>query len=639
MADKSVFSHLLSSATLIALFAASTFSIGAHAQAQENTALEEIVIIANRTPLEVNKVGSTVEVIDEEELQKHSQYELKDYLERLPGISFAQNGPAGSTSTIRIRGASGKYVKLLVDGIDISDPSGTQTLVAFQHLLVGDVKRIEILKGSQSTLYGSEAVAGVISISTKTAENGSFVRAGTEYGQYNTKVGHATVGYGNDKGNFTFSAQGIHTDGFSALDENDGYTEDDGYENRTFSGRGEFNVTNNVSIFFAARSLYAKNELDDNSATDPENPAYDFTTKQKAGRVGTNITLFDGAFQNTFALQAMNVERDNVTSFPNSFEGGRVKAEYKGVMELDPRLTFMFGADHERTSALTSDGVDESVELNGIFAQLLVEPIKNVNITAGVRRDDHETFGQFDTYRVTGAWYIPESDTKFRASYGTAFRAPSLYELYAPHFISGFPPFGNTNLQPEESEGWDVGIDQTLAQGRLALSATYFNLDTENLIDFVSTDPVNFIGAYYQIPGITKRRGVEVSAKAQITNWLSASAAYTYTIAREANGDRLARQPRNLFTLGADIRPTDKTLLTVTANIVDDTVYKVFGVDGTLPLDDYVLVNAKLSYDVNENWSAYIRGENLLNDEYQTVNGYGTSDLAVYGGVTYRMGE
>ena len=218
--------------------------------------LDDIVITANRTPVEINKVGATVEVIDREELNKQSQAFLKDYLGRLPGVTVTQNGPPGSVSNIQIRGALGQYVKVLIDGIDLTDLAAPQAVTSFEHLLVGDIERIEVLKGAQSTLYGSEAIGGVISITTRGAALGTSVRAHAEGGTYNTQLGAATVSYGTDRGDISFTAQGVRSDGFSAAEENTGNTERDGYWNQTFSGRAQYRFNDNLRVFFAARSTW-----------------------------------------------------------------------------------------------------------------------------------------------------------------------------------------------------------------------------------------------------------------------------------------------------------------------------------------------------------------------------------------------
>ncbi len=584
------------------------------------TELEGITIYsANRTPTEAAKVGSSVEVLTEKDLEKQSKTFLKDYLEQLPGVNFVQNGPPGTTSGISLRGANAPYVKVLVDGMDVSDPSAPQTSTAFEHLLVGDVSRIEVLKGSQSTLYGGDAVAGVITIETKRATKPGFSHSGgAEYGAYNTYRGAYTAGYAaTDGSNISLSVQGINTDGFSAVAAG---TEDDGYENLTISGRGEYFITPSAKIFFAARTVDADGEYDRGFAPLADN-LDSSTTVQHAGRVGTEFSLLDGAFQNTFAVQGMKLERENFGSYPITFEGERVKGEYKGVLTFNDRLSLLAGSDWERTEASsTDDPVNHSVDLTGFYAQLMMEPIDGLMLTGGGRIDDHSEYGDFKTHRLTAAYLIPGTETKFRGSYGTGFRSPSLYELFDPYS-------GNTALKPETSKGWDVGLEQGFQDGRYKLGATYFELDTENLIQY------SFVSwSYEQIPGVTRRKGVELSGAAVISSGFVVTAGYTYVEAEEADGDRLARVPRHNFVVGVDLQPMDKVELNVTAKYLADSLD-----NGLVELDDYVLVSAKASYEFIPGWKAYVRGENLLDEDYQTTTGYNTPGLSVYGGLTMSL--
>lgn len=616
---------LLSSAASIALLA-----IAAPAHAQGVTQLEGIVInSANRTPTEAAKVGSAVEVLTEKDIQKQSKTYLKDYLEQLAGVSFSQNGPPGSSTRLSVRGVGLKYVKVLVDGIDISDPSGTTTETHFEHLLVGDVSRIEVLKGSQSTLYGGDAIGGVISVETKKATKPGFsVSGGAEGGQYNTFNGAATAGYAaTDGSNISFTVQGVDTDGFSAFADG---IEDDGYRNVTFSSRGEYYLSPSAKIFFAARSLDARLDVDGFGA-DTIGTFSD--TVQHAGRAGIDFSLLDGAFQNTLAIQGMRIERNFTEQFGDSFfDGERVKGEYKGVFSFNERLSLLFGADWEQTSLENSNiNYRPEADVAGYFAQLMMEPIDGLVLTGGGRIDEHSTFGQFETYRLTGAYHVSATDTKFRATVGTGFRAPSLDELFGGYPAFGLVFYGNPDLEPEESQSWDVGIDQGFLNGRVKLGATYFELDTENAIAFAGLGipgQPNMIN----IPGVTERKGVELTGTALITEGVAVTTAYTYIDTETPTGGRVPFVPRNALTVGIDLQPMDKVELNVTGRYVGDPFQSNF-----VELDDYFLLSAKASYEFTPGWKAYVRGDNLLDEEYETIDSYGTAGLSVFGGITMSL--
>lgn len=605
------------------LLVASAFGHSAKAQVME---LEGITIYsANRTPTDASKVGSTVEVLTEKDLAKQSRTYLKDYLETLPGVNFSQFGPPGTQAGISIRGASGRYVKLLVDGMDLSDPSGVTTETAFEHLLVGDVSRIELVKGSQSTLYGGDAVAGVINIETKKATKPGFSQGGgVEYGAYNTFRGAYTAGYAaNDGSNISVAAQGVDTDGFSAAAVG---TEDDGYRNLTFSGRGEYYLTPSAKVFFSARTLDADLDIDGGFPFNDNADTVDVV--QHAGRVGAEVSFLDGAFRNTVALQGMRNEREYFGSSAGSYVGERVKAEYQGVVTLNERLSLLGGVDWEKTTADSYSVNGQSADWTGYFAQLMIEPIDGLVLTGGGRLDSHSNFGDFKTHRLTGAYLFPGSATKIRGSYGTGFRVPSLDELFGEFpLYASYSEYGNPNLEPETSKTWDAGIDQGFLDGRVQLGVTYFELDTDNLIS-TEYNPGTGKYKYTNIPGVTRRNGVELTSAVMIVPGVTVSASYTYVDTETASGARLNHVPKNNVVLGVDLAPMEKVALNVTAKGVTDTLGS-----GGVELDDYVLVSAKASYELLPGVEAYVRGENLLNEDYQTYVGYGTAGLSVYGGL------
>lgn len=617
---------LFSSSALVAVLAAASA-----AGAQTVTELEGIVIqSANRTPTEAAKVGSSVEVVTEKDLEKQSKTFLKDYLQQLPGVSFRQSGAPGSTAGISVRGATSAYVKVLVDGIDVSDPSGITAETHFEHLLVGDVSRIEVLKGSQSGLYGGDAVGGVISIETKAATRPGFSHSGgAEGGRYNTFRGAYTAGYAADDGsNVSFTVQGIDTDGFSTVRIG---TEDDGYRNVTVSGRGTYRISDTLSVFFAARTTDAKYDFDSSFPLgDADNTG---TFLQHAGRVGADITLLDGAFRSTIAFQGMKLERESIEPLgwtPYSwFEGDRIKAEYQGVLEFNERLALLFGADWEETGTDNANiNGRVSSDIAGAFAQLMVEPLDGLVLTGGGRIDDHSNFGKFNTYRFTAAYVVPGTETKFRGSIATGFRAPSLDELFGDY---GFGVYGNPHLEPEESESWDVGIEQGFLNGRFRLSATYFELDTDNMIAYAGACTI-VEPCMINIPGLTHRKGVELSAAAMVTDGLVITAAYTLVDSERPDGTRLPRIPRHSYVLSADLQPIDKVEINVTAQFVRDVEENAF-----TDLDDYTLLSAKASYEFAPGWKAYVRGENLLDEDYQTVLNHASPGLSVYGGITMAL--
>lgn len=628
--------------------------------------LSEIVVTPNRTPMEKSKVGSTVSTIDQKEIEQQSLPLVVDYLNQVPGISLSSQGGAGKETTLILRGADKKYIKTLFNGIDISDPTATQVQTSYEHLLTGGITRIEVLKGSQSTLYGSDAVAGVIDISTLPQDQpGLTQRMMIEGGSYET--GRAAYGVSNvtDTGRFALDIAGLYTGGFSAalvngdplVDSSSGL-EDDFYQNVTGSFAGEQQLTDNVSIFGSGLIIRTRGDFDDSGTPPTDNTLNTGDFNQIAGRAGFNVDLMDGRFRNTFSAQVMRLDRsvesssvltDFMTGLPSrsdfigNYEGQRVKFDYQGAFDVTDRLTLQFGSDYEQQALhITNNfGTDDndSAALTGVWGQVVAEPIDNFTLTAGLRHDEHSEFGGFTTYRGTAAYLFDQTGTKLRASVGTGFRAPSLYENNYVSFIPGIPV---PDLDPEESFSWDVGIDQRLFDGRATGSLTYFELDTDNLIDY---DFAN--DTYMQTPGTTHRKGVELALAYDVNPWLSLGGSYTYTSSVEADGDRRPRVPRHMIGLTAVATPWERWEISAAAKIALDTVDVVqVGTDPVTfapitelhDIDDYVLASLRVAYKPTKNSELYVRAENLFDQDYETVRGYGTPGFSVFAGFRAKIG-
>ncbi|MDP3899356.1 MAG: TonB-dependent receptor [Mesorhizobium sp.] len=621
------------SGNILALAALPALAFGGAAHAQDID-VGEIVVTPNRTPTDKTKTGSKVEVVTKKEIEEKAKPYILDYLTLVPGVHVASPGGAGQESSVSVRGADKKYIKTLFNGIDISDPTSTQVQTSYQNLLAGGIAKIEVLKGSQSTLYGSDAVAGVIGITTLgDVAPGLHHDILLEGGSFGTVRGGYSLSGASDTGKAAFGLYGVRTDGISAADSRFGNFERDDYANLTATFAGEQRLNDNLSVFGSGLIINSAGEFDDSGNPPVDNLFNDGRSTQKAGRVGFNLDLLDGRFQNTVSVHHMDLDRDlHLVSmfgpFDANYHGTRSKLDYQGSFQASDWLTVQFGGDYEGQVAEVTDnyGTDtrDSFELAGLWGQAVLTPVENLTLTAAYRHDDHSTFGGYGTYRFTGAYLLPSSGTKLHASYGTGFRAPSLYELYAPFGT------GNPALLPESSTSFDIGIEQRFFDGALVGDVTYFQLDTENLIDY---SYATF--SYVQLPGVTKRNGVEASLRWMVNPWLDLGGAYTYTRTRQPDGLTRPRIPEHDFALTATVRPAEKWTATATAHAVfnvTDRISPSFGTFLDVPLDDYLLIDARIAYKPTEATEIYLRGENLLNQRYQLVSGYGTAGAAVYAG-------
>lgn len=613
-------------------FAALVLGAAGPAAAQDFD-LGVIVVTPNRTPAEESTVGSSVEKIDREEIEEQSLPLVTDYLIQVPGIAITAPGGPGAESSLAIRGAPRRYVKTLYNGIDISDPTNTQVQTSYQYLLSTGIDSIEVLKGSQSTLYGSDAIAGVISLSTLgDIEPGvSHIVAG-EGGSHGTARGLYGLRAASEQAKLSLNVAGLHTDGISAAAAG---SERDGYENVTFDVNGEYRFNEMFSVFGSALYIDAEAAFDDAGTPPTDNLFNTNFSEQMAGRAGFNLDLMDGRFKNTFSVQAFDIERrihsvSGFGPFNGLFQGRRVKADYQGSFDVNELLTLQFGADHERQNAKYSDDVgstptDDSFRQTGVWLQADLEPIDDLFLTLGTRHDEHSAFGGYTTWRATGAYLMPETGTRLHASAGSGFRAPSLYELFA-----GFGT-GNPDLMPETSVGFDLGVEQRFLDERLVADVTYFQLAIEDLIDCVPTGP--FSCQYRQIEGTSRQRGVEAQLAYAVNSQLTLGGSYTYTHSVDQNGARLPRIPRHTIGLSADYKPAERWTVSASALAAIDTV----DTDG-LPLDDYFLLNAKVAYKPTEDTELYVRAENLLDQDYQTARGFNTPGLSVFAGFSAKFG-
>jgi vitamin B12 transporter len=624
----------------IAVFAALA-AAGATSALAQDLDIGEVVVTANKAPTEKSKVGSTVTVVTKKEIDKQSKATLNDYLTLVPGMNVSSPGGMGQESSLSLRGADKKYIKTLFNGIDISDPTSTQVQTPYQNLLIGGIGSVEVLKGSQSTLYGSDAIAGVIGISTLTGiEPGIHQEISAEGGSFGTWRGGYSLSGADETGKAALGIYGLDTAGISAalvngvppVDSNPSHLERDRFQDWNVNFAGEKQITDYFSVFGAALYINARGDYDDSGNPPTDNTHNTFHTEQKAARLGFNLDLMDGRLKNTFSVQASQIDRglDSLSIFgpyDADFRGERVKAEYQGSFEASRWLTLQYGADYERQSAHATDnfGTDtnESFNIGGLWTQAVVSPTENLTLTAGLRHDEHSEFGGYTTYRLTGSYLLPDHGTRLHSSYGTGFRSPSLFELFDPFA-------GNPDLRPEQSKSFDFGVEQKFLDGRLIGDVTFFMLDTDNLIDY------DYATSHYeQLPGTTRRDGVEASLSWAATPWLDLGASYTYTHTRQPDGERRPRIPEHDIAIAATVTPAEKWAVTGVVHTVLNTLDRIspsFGTFVDVPLDDYVLVDAKISYKPTDATEIYLRGENLLDQKYEVVKGYGTPGLGVFAG-------
>ena len=609
-----------------ALLGAAAFCVVLPGAAQDSDSaesrLEAITVEGSRLDQTQAEIGSSVSIITAEDLEKLDFDFVLDAVATAPGVTINQTGSYGGAASVRIRGASTGQTLVLIDGVPVGDPSLTDGSFNFAYLDTSDIERIEVLKGPQSVLWGSDAIGGVVSVTTKSPEERLGGSAFAEYGSFNTLRGGASIGNANETGDFRLSASSITTDGISKADEANGNGEEDAYEATTLSAKGGLNLPSEARL--EATLLWNDAEADyDSYVFGAEGSVGDGDERTQNETLSGNVTLkgplFDERFQNLLMVGYSDISRENFTNGASSYsaEGDRQIYRYQGTFTVNDMNKLSFGAEREETSA---DGEDSSID--GYYALYAVKPVDTLTVTGGLRVDDHEKFGSETTGRVAAA-YSPTEQVVVRASWGQGFKAPSIFQsTYVCTFCGLTEP--NADLKPETSEAFDIGVDWTSEDGRASAGITYFDQETENMIDF------SYTAGYDNIALVTSK-GVELFGSYQLTNWLGVAANYAYINAEDGNGNELSRMPENSGDVTVSVDPDGPFSGAVLVRYNGDEA----NTDGTT-LDGWTRVDLTGSYELTDRVELYGRIENLFDEDYQQVLGYGTPGLSGSVGIRLR---
>ncbi|MBB5517422.1 TonB-dependent receptor plug domain-containing protein [Amphiplicatus metriothermophilus] len=598
---------------------------GPAAGEESRPAEDEIVVIATKSPLPASETGASVTVIDAAEIETRQYQFVADALADAAGLSIARNGAFGGQAALRIRGEASGRTLVMIDGVVVNDPAAPGGGFNFGDLDVADIARIEILRGPQSILYGSEAIGGVVAITTRRGAGAPSLNAFVEGGSFATFRGGAGLTGAGSRLDYGLTVSGLTTDGVSRADEADGAREADGLERYTASANLGADLAENFRLESSLRYNHALTEFDgfpppDFTLADTDD-VEESESVLAAGRA--ILTLFDGRSENIASIGYHRIERENRLGEMTTFEsrGGRISAEYLARIRFSERLSLVAGAKSERTRIDTAEA-DEDVVVNSVYGLVAVKPVAPLTVTAGARHDDHETFGGETTARVTAAYAVEAADLTLRGSWGEGFAAPTLFQL---NFVCCGGTAPNRDLRPETSTGWEAGFDKRF--GALAtLRATYFRQRTENQIDFDF-----FSGAFVNLDE-TLRRGVEAELALRPLSALDLHVAYAFVKGEnEQTGAPLLRQPRHAATASADWRATAALSLGATLRYNGEE-NDIGGI-----VDDFVRVDLRGAYAVNEKIELYARLENAFDAQYQDVLGFGEPGIAVFGGVRARL--
>jgi vitamin B12 transporter len=585
----------------------------APAVAQEAFELDTITVSGSLTPQEIARTGAAVEIINGRDVET-SDTALTNRLDRLPGVNSTSNGPLGASSSIQLRGLPARYVGVRINGIDMSDPSGTQNQFNFGGLTGAGLGRIEVLKGSQSALYGSEAIGGVIDITTwQPSRDGLSGEVRAEAGAFSTTTGALNLGYRGARGEVALSYNRIDSDGFSANANN---SEDDGFEQDMLTLSGEVDATDALTV--GGSMIYRDNEAD----FDPFGGTAGQILTEELGLRGF-ARLQTGAINHELSYGYFDIERRDTSpgAFTPRFDGERDEFAYLGSADIGSAGTLSFGLEYtEESFKADTSGSNDNLATT---VEWILPASDTVDISLALRHDEDGEFGGELTGRAAAVWR-PGDDWAVRAVAGTGFRAPSLFER--------FSAFGDPNLKPEDSESYEIGVERLFGNGRI--EATLFHITIDDLIDF---DPGAIAcgsgsGCFGQVPGETTSRGIELSAEAQINAFLSLYANYTFTDSEEANGQQRPRTPKHDAVIGLDATLSDRLSGSFDIRHVADVDPSAFA-PANNKVGDYTLVGMGLSHALTDSTTAYIRVENLFDEDYETAGGFNTAGRSAFVGL------
>ena len=597
---------------------------------------DTIVVTATRIATPQLQVASSISVVTADDIAEKQFESLPDVLEQVPGLNVVQTGGVGGQTSVFMRGTNANHTKVFVDGIDVSDPSSPGGTFDFGQFPAQDIQRVEILRGPQSGLYGSDAIGGVINVITKSGSGPAQFTAGAEAGSFDTFNQNAGVSGSLDGFHYTANVEHLHS-GETPVTPLDLLAPgerriDDYYDNVTGSTKLGYEVTSHFDVGLAARytdshlRLTAENE--DNFPFDfPDSAQSANDTRQYYTRATAHLVSAGGAFEQTLGLAYSNVKsfETGPDSPESDFFGARVKVDWQGNISLSADEKLVLGAEHqldEMTVPLSASTTIESgyAELESNFNDAFFN-------TLSLRYDDNDRFGGKTTYRVAPAYVIQDTGTKLKASVGTGFKAPTLSQMF-----QNFPDFdfyGNPNLKPESSLGYDVGFEQVLADAAVRFGATYFRNNIKNLID----DNADFTTLVNVGRAVTD--GVESFVSYRPVQELTMGLDYTYTQATdEVLHEELLRRPKHKATLSSEWHATSRLSLNAAVLAVSSWIdgNRDFSIP-RLTAPGYTIVNLAAGYDLTPHVSLTGRVDNLFNRHYQDPVGFLQPSVGAYAGI------
>ena len=611
-----------------------------------------IVITAHREPVSVSDVGSSLSIVERDNIEHRQSVFATEILQDLPGLAVSRSGTFGSATSVRVRGAEANQVMVMIDGIKANDiASGDE--FNFGNLTTFDVDRIEVVRGPQSALWGSDAMAGVINVVTRRASEPLGVGGYLEAGSFETVNGGVRIGAARGRGHANLSTSYLETDGTNISRLGD---EKDGYDNWTTTLTAGFDPTDALGFDFTARHTDARNQFDESAFGLPVDADRITDSAQSYAQGLAALGLFGGAWDQKLRLTWADTDNDTFYdgTWYSSAGGEKLGIYYQSDFSLtrnaegDDTNAVTLAIDHEKED-YSQRGIvqpwgdpnrDESLDNTGYVAEFRSAPRASTDLSFAIRHDDNSDFRDVTTWRATGSYRFAGTATRIRGSAGTGQKRPTFTERFG--FFTNF--VGNPDLKPEKSEGWDAGIDQEFVNIRTTVSATYFNEKLEDEINGFAFDPGTGGFTAVNTDGRSRRKGVELAARAAIGAGFGMLASYTYTDASQpdatGNEVREIRRPRHMGALNLNYRfardrANTNLNISYTGEQQDDDFSSFPATRATL--DAYWLVNWTAQFALTDTVTLYGRVDNLLDEDYENVLGFAAPGIGAFVGARLQL--
>ena len=601
--------------TLILSFLLSEYSYSQELDTNSlnSSEIENITIRSTRIPAGAKDIGSSLYIISEDQIKARGFKDAIDAISSAPGVTSKQNGSFGGVGTIRIRGASSSQTLVLVDGVPVNDSSSPAGGYNFEYLNTSNIQSIEVLKGSQSTLWGSDAIGGVINIYTKQPESTSF-GASAEIGSFGLKRGSADINFAGSNSRFRVSTSKTSVDGISKADEKDGNSEDDGFESESYSMSGSIDLD---SLILKGSLSYMESQVEYDSygfATGVQDGDERSNTDEFIGSISAIFDLFDDKLQNSIFISQSDINRDYYSNGSFSFgaEGKRELIRYQGNIEVNEFNKIAFGLESEESEV----DVDEST-IDGSFLLYEFRPNSKIIISTGIRNDDHEGFGSKTTKRISGT-FKPSDNLIIRSSWGEGFKVPTIFQ--STYFCCGATS-ANSSIRPETSTSYDFGFELFFNEMNSNFSISYFDQDINDQINFSFG-----VGGYENIDKVNSE-GFEIALDYQISKLMSLYLNYSYIDSVDGNGSSLFYLAKDSGEAGLIYEPNNSFSGSIIARY-NGSESSSYG-----KIDSWIRFDVNGSYKLSGTNELYFRIENLLDEEYQQIFGYGTPERSGFIGL------